>query len=570
MSHSIVLGAAGFIGRAVVAQLLEQGGSVVAGVRPGSEDRLTAWLRARAIDQTGLRVVSCDVTAKDLGLPADLDTTDIRDVYNCAARFAFGLGKDEAYAVNVTGALHVLDWAATLHELRRVVHITGYRITVEDSNEQDYERGAYGASKFESDPMLRRHAAERGIPLTIANPSSVLGAGQYVGLAGMVDDLWHGRLAAIPGGRETFVPIVDLDYFATFLINLPDQADTAGRSFTVLDSRTPVLPDLIRMLAGHLGVRAPRFSVPVGVIEKLPRALTGADPETLPFIADDRYDTAAADAVARTAGLAMPPAETVLRTWADHLVSSRFGAVEADPSAGFVDGTWVSGDREHPAYVLLHGLPLDSESWTEVRAALATPSLVADLPGLGRSAPGEIDDVLPRLMSAVRSRPVLVGHSLGCGPVLRYAAAHPDRVSGVVLVSPAFLQPRTGWLLRSPLAAVVLRRMSADALATQLGIPAGPAVDSAADNLRRPGAATRTIAALRHASAPERRKELTGLLAQVTVPVRIVAGTQDPLTMTVPQELSVIEGAGHYPQLTHPAQVAVEIARVGAQPVHAG
>ncbi|MFD6156870.1 alpha/beta fold hydrolase [Nocardia sp. NPDC060256] len=569
MSHSIVLGAAGFIGRAVVAQLLDQGGSVAAAVRPGSEDRLTTWLRARAIDQTGLTVVSCDVTAKDLGLPADLDTADIRDIYNCAARFAFGLGKDEAYAVNVTGALHVLDWAATLPELRRVVHITGYRITVEDSNEQDYERGAYGASKFESDPMLRRHAAERGIPLTIANPSSVLGAGQYVGLAGMVDDLWHGRLAAIPGGRETFVPIVDLDYFATFLISLPEQDDTTGRSYTVLDSRTPVLPDLIRVLAEHLGVRAPRFSVPVSVIEKLPRALTGADPETLPFIADDRYDTSAADTVARTAGLTMPSAETVLRTWADHLVSSRFGAVEADPTAGFIDGTWISGEREHPAYVLLHGLPVDSESWAEVRAALVAPSLVADLPGLGRSAPGEIDDVLPRLMSSVRSRPVLVGHSLGCAPVLRYAAAHPDRISGVVLVSPAFLQRRAGRILRSPLAALALRRISADALATQLGIPAGPAVDSAADNLRRPGVATRTVAALRHASAPARRNELAELLARVTVPVRIVAGTQDPLTMTVPQELAVIEGTGHYPQLTHPAQVAAEIARVGAQTVHA-
>lgn len=563
MSHSIVLGAAGFIGRAVVAQLLEQGGSVVAAVRPGGADRLTAWLRASAVDQTGLTVVSCDITAKDLGLP-DLDTSDVRDVYNCAARFAFGLDKDDAYAVNVTGALNVLDWAAALPTLRRVVHITGYRITVEDSNEQHYDRGAYGASKFESDPLLRRHAAARGIPLTIANPSSVLGPGQYVGLASMVEDLWRGRLTAIPGGRETFIPIVDLDYFAKFLISLPSQEDTAGRSLTVLDPRTPLLPEMIRLLADHLGVRAPRFSVPVGVIEKLPRALTGADPETLPFIADDRYDTAEADAVARAAGLTMPEAGTVLRTWADHLVSSRFGTVEEDPTAGFVDGTWVSGDQAHPDYVFLHGLPVDSDSWTEVRAVLDGPSLAADLPGLGRSAPGEIDDLLPRLMRTVRSRPVLVGHSLSCGPVLRYAAAHPDRVSGVVLVSPAFLQPRTGRLLRSPLAAAALRRMTAATLAARLGLPAGPAVDSAVAGLRRPGVAGRTIAALRRASAPARRDELARLLAKLEVPVRLIVGADDPLTIATPREPAVIEGAGHYPQLTHPAQVVAEIARIGA------
>lgn len=564
MSHSIVLGAAGFIGRAVVAQLLEQGESVVAAVRPGGEDRLGSWLRASAVDQRGLRVVACDITAKDLGLPADLDVTDIRDVYNCAARFAFGLGKDDAYAVNVTGALNMLDWAATLPTLRRVVHITGYRITVEESDEQHYDRGAYGASKFESDPLLRRHAAERGIPLTIANPSSVLGPGQYVGLASIVEDLWHGKLAAIPGGRETFVPIVDLDYFAKFLISLPSQADTAGRSLTVLDPRTPALPDLIRLLAGHVGVRAPRFSVPVSVIEKLPRALTGADPETLPFISDDRYDTSAADEVARAAGLTMPEAGSVLRTWADHLVSSRFGTVEEDPTAGFADGTWVSGDRVRPDYVFLHGLPVDSDSWTEVRTALGASSLAVDLPGLGRSAPGEIDDALPRLMRDVRSRPVLVGHSLGCGPVLRYAAAHPDRIAGVVLVSPAFLQSRTGWLLRSPLAAPALRRMTAAALATRLGLAQGPAVDSAAANLRRPGVAARTVAALRHASAPARRNELIELLARVQVPVRLVAGADDPLATATSRELTVIEGTGHYPQLTHPAQVAAAIAGVGA------
>lgn len=569
MSDSIVLGAAGFIGRAVVAHLLAQGGSVMAAVRPGSEQRLTTWLHAQAVDQTGLSVVSCDVTAKDLGLPTDLDAADVRDVYNCAARFAFGLGKDDAYAVNVTGALNVLDWAAALPGLRRVVHITGYRITVEDSAEQNYATGAYGASKFESDPLLRLRAAERGIPLTIANPSSVLGRGQYVGLASIVDDLWHGRLAAIPGGRETFLPIVDLDYFAAFLTELPKQADTAGRSFTVLDPRTPVLPELIRLLAGHMGVRAPRFSIPVGVIEKLPRALTGADPETLPFIADDRYDTAAADEVAHKAGLAMPDSETVLRAWADHLVSSRFGAVEADPTAGFVDGIWVSGDRAQPAYVLLHGLPVDSDSWTEVRKTLEAPSLVADLPGLGRSAPGEIDEVLPRLMSIVRSRPVLVGHSLGCGPVLKYAAAHPDRISGVVLVAPAFLQRRASRLLGSPLAAVALRRMSAAALATRLGIAAGAAVDSAVANLRRPGVAVRTVAALRRASAPARRNELAELLAGIDVPVRIVVGAEDPLAVAVPPEVVVIEGTGHYPQLTHPAQVAAEIAQVGVRAVGA-
>lgn len=153
MSDSIVFGAAGFLGRAAVARLLERGHSVTAAVRQGSEERLLGWLRKRGVDPAALDVVACDVTAPDLGLPAGFDPSGIRDVYNCAARFAFGLAPEDAYAVNVTGALRVLDWAAALPDLRRVVHITGYRITVEESDEQHYARGAYGASKFESDPL---------------------------------------------------------------------------------------------------------------------------------------------------------------------------------------------------------------------------------------------------------------------------------------------------------------------------------------------------------------------------------------------------------------------------------
>ncbi|WP_174183968.1 alpha/beta fold hydrolase [Nocardia barduliensis] len=568
MSDSIVFGAAGFLGRAAVARLLEQGHSVTAALRSGSEERLTGWLRRRGVDPSELEIVACDVTAEDLGLPAGFDPSGIRDVYNCAARFAFGLAPEDAYAVNVTGALHVLEWAAALPGLRRLVHITGYRITVEQSDEQHYEKGAYGASKFESDPLLRRRAAELGVALTIANPSSVIGPGQYVGLAGVVEQLWNGKLPATPGGADTFVPIVDLDYFTDFLISLPTLPDTAGRSYTVLDDRTPVLPKLLRLLAGHLGVRAPRFSIPVGVIAKLPRSLTGADPESLTFIADDRYDTSAAQEVARRAGLTMPPTEATVLAWADHLVASRFGAATDDPTAGFENGIWVSGERECPDYVLVHGLPLDGESWNAVRAELDGPSLAVDLPGLGRSAPGDHDAVLPGLLSSVRTRPVLVGHSLGCGPVLRYAAEHPERISGVVLVAPAFLQPRSGVLLRSPLATVAMRRVSAGKLASRLGVPESAAIAGAAANLRRRGVAARTVAALRRASAPARREELRALLERIPAPVRIVTGSADPLTVATARDSVSIEGAGHYPQLTHPARLAAELTRVAAVAAH--
>ncbi|WP_405852982.1 alpha/beta fold hydrolase [Streptomyces sp. NBC_00090] len=547
---AIVFGATGFIGRSLVAELLTRGRRVAAAVR---KDTLTPWLASQGVDTAGLEIVTADITRPLSGLP------EVRDVYNAAARFAFGLGAEEARATNVTGALHVLEWAASLPGLRRLVHISGYRVSAAGGQADYAALGAYEASKFEADLAVRARARELGVPLTIANPSTVIGPGQYVGLASLVEDLWRGRLPALPGGPDTFLPIATIDYFARFLAEVP--AAPAGEHYWVLDDSTPLLPDLIRTIAEHTGVRAPRRTVPVGLLRRLPRTLTGADPETLSFLSSDRYPTASARAFAASAGLEMPPAADALRAWADDLVAARFGG--ASPwlrPYGFhaVAGsrTWVTGERHRPAHVLLHGLPMNADLWAPLAAHLPGPVLAPDLPGLGRSAATDrpVDAWLADLLSPVATRPVLVAHSAACGPALRFAVDHPERLSGLVLVSPAFLQAPAARLARSGLAAPMLRRVSAARLARTLGVPEGAEVESAAADLGRRGVARRVAAALR-TDVAERRRSRT-LLDRVEVPVRIVVGSADPLVTAVDHPVTEIAGAGHYPQLTHPSQLA--------------
>ncbi|MEU2241836.1 alpha/beta fold hydrolase [Streptomyces sp. NPDC018338] len=551
---AIVFGATGFIGRSLVAELLTRGRRVAAAVR---KDTLTPWLAAQGVDTAKLEIVTADITRPLSGLP------EARDVYNAAARFAFGLGAEEARATNVAGALHVLEWAAALPGLRRLVHISGYRVSAADGPADYAALGAYEASKSEADLAVRTRARELGVPLTIANPSTVIGPGQYVGLASLVEDLWRGRLPALPGGPDTFLPITTIDYFARFLAEVP--AAPAGEHYWVLDDGTPLLPDLIRTIAEHTGVRAPRRTVPAGLLRRLPPKLIGADPETLSFLSNDRYPTASARAFAASAGLEMPPAADALRDWADDLVAARFGG--ASPwlrPYGFraVAGsrTWVTGERHRPAHVLLHGLPMNADLWAPLAAHLPGPVLAPDLPGLGRSAPTDqpVDAWLADLLSPVSTRPVLVAHSAACGPALRFAVDHPDRVGGLVLVSPAFLQAPAARLARSGLAAPVLRRTSAARLARTLGVPEGAEVESAAADLRRRGVARRVAAALRTDAAERGRSR--ALLDRVGVPVRIVVGAKDPLVTAVDHPVTEIAGAGHYPQLTHPSRLAHHLA----------
>ncbi|MGA6168364.1 alpha/beta fold hydrolase [Amycolatopsis magusensis] len=456
-----VFGATGFLGRWTVLHLLGRGRQVAAVVRaPGG---LRDWLLDHGADVERLLFVTADITAgASLGLSAEDDRRlmDVREVFNAAAIYRFGLSREQAQAVNVDGAVNVVRWAGTRPNLRTLIHVSGYRVGLDpepryplpeaESAKLYRSKGAYEGSKTEADAAVRVLAAQLGIPLTVVNPSSVIGhsttgeAGQYLGLAELVRDLWTGKLPALPGTARTFVPVVTVDYFAEFMATLTECGP--GDRHWVLDEKTPDLPKLVRLLAEHLGVRAPKFRVPVGLVRRLPSSLTGANPETLTFLAEDRYDTESARAV----GLRQPPVEIALRRWADRLVADGFGATPAVLPGGFHDiggaRTYVAGDRSTPKTVVLQGIPFISQAGQDVPGSV----LVADPPGLGRSGPaaGKPEDWLAELLAPVRSRPILIAHSVAAAPALRYAAAQSDRIAGLVLVAPHFLHdtplaPRT-------------------------------------------------------------------------------------------------------------------------------
>ncbi|MFJ9520187.1 SDR family oxidoreductase [Kitasatospora sp. NPDC101801] len=337
---TLVLGANGFIGRWLVRELLVQGNPVAVGIRSGRDAELRRWLTGHDTATDALTTVAADITRPDLGLsPADHERlTEVRDIHNLAALFRFGLPRDEARTANRDGAVHVLRWAAARPATRRLVHLSGYRVAGHpsplppDRTDRLYRRlGAYEASKIEGDSAVRALAPELGLPLSVVSPSTVIGhsvtgeAGQYLGLAALVEQLYRGRLPALAGSRRTFVPVVAADHLARFLAAVPQYDRGPLHQHTVLDPATPELPSLIALLADHLGVRAPRLRLPVALVRHLPRALTGADPETLSFLATDRYDTTSADHLATAAGLHHPPVAETLRRWADHLVATDFG-----------------------------------------------------------------------------------------------------------------------------------------------------------------------------------------------------------------------------------------------------
>ncbi|WP_353827465.1 alpha/beta hydrolase [Agromyces sp. SYSU T0242] len=127
-------------------------------------------------------------------------------------------------------------------------------------------------------------------------------------------------------------------------------------------------------------------------------------------------------------------------------------------------GQWHADAGGTPV-LAIHGITASHRAWHHVADALPARRIVApDLRGRGRSAdlPGpwslrdHADDQARVLDALGIDRALVVGHSMGAFVTVRFAAAHPDRVAGVVLVDGGLPIPHPEGLAPDEVAAAVL------------------------------------------------------------------------------------------------------------------
>jgi pimeloyl-ACP methyl ester carboxylesterase/nucleoside-diphosphate-sugar epimerase len=500
----------------------------------------------------------------------------ITEIHNCAGSYRFGMTAQEARSSNVGIVEKLIDFAAGLPKLQRVVHVSGYRVggqdpaTVpwsEDHRTAVYrELGAYEASKVESDALFQALALERRVPWTIVNPASVIGhsvtgeSDQLIGLATTIGQIRDGAVAALPGNHKTFLPVITVDYLAAFMSAAAVDPAAAGQAYWILDDATPPLADLLTHVGRHLGVKVPGVRMPIGVIRRLPQWITKADPETLTFMSADRYPTDSAIEFAHKHGIPMPDVLVSLERWADHLDAYRFGTV-TDHGRRIVH---VGGVRTfelgvaNSSRVVFPGLPVNADTWAGVASGIG--ARVVDLPGLGLSGGTGVQDWEQWLPAVLGPEPAdLIGHSIGAAAAVMAADRLPARVKSLTLIAPFFLQVPMRARPRQ-LVSAYLRHANPVRLSQQLtgsGASAA-ALESSVGDLKR-GSAARVAKHLALAGSKPWRTELREALGRFTGTVRIITGSDDPLApeameqlRSVPNiELISVPGAGHHPQLTH-------------------
>ncbi|VAW13838.1 hypothetical protein MNBD_ALPHA11-1773, partial [hydrothermal vent metagenome] len=271
----LVTGATGLIGRWLVPQLSSQGKNVAVLIRNAAKrsQEYKEWIGLQNGNPAIVEFFEFDLTVPDNSL-LNLDISQVQDVYHLAARYQFGLNKHEVRKTNVLGSLSFLQWCNQIPNLSRFIFVTGYLAATHakniqrlDINEQQkaienqYRRtGAYEASKIEENIALQKRAKSLNIPYTIINPSAIIGDSktgqttQFIGPSDLVADLFFGKLPALVGGPDIFVPLVSVDFVARFMAQITKFPQSASQSYWLLDQTTPNLPQLVKSIANHMGV----------------------------------------------------------------------------------------------------------------------------------------------------------------------------------------------------------------------------------------------------------------------------------------------------------------------------
>ena len=255
----IVTGATGFLGGAVVRELISRGRSVTALALPG--DPLLPLLPEGAIVRFG------DVTDRATLIPVFEGAEGCR-VIHCAGMVSVAAGQGEALGrINVQGTENIaglcLEYGA-----KRLVYVSsvhaiperpmGEVITEECRVSPELVHGAYAKSKAAANKKVLL-AAEKGLDAGIVYPSGIIGPGDrgMGSMTVMLRSFLRGRLPAGVCGGYDFVDVRDA---AAGAVSCADSG-RPGEGY-ILSGRYASIKELLTLVGRLSGRRAPGLFLP--------------------------------------------------------------------------------------------------------------------------------------------------------------------------------------------------------------------------------------------------------------------------------------------------------------------
>ena len=259
---TLVTGATGFVGAAVVRRLLARGETVRVLTRPAS-DRSN-------IDDLPVEIALGDLLAPD-SLPAAL--SGCRSLYHVAADYRLWAPKPEAmYQANVEGSCNLIRHAMAAG-VERIVYTSSVAVLgrTADGRPADEETpvtiddmvGHYKRSKFLAEEAVRSLITDEDAPVTIVNPSTPIGPRDIkpTPTGRMIVEAAAGRM---PAYVDTGLNIVHVDDVAEGHLLAHDRGRIGERY--VLGGQDMTLAEILRAIAEIVGRPPPKVRLPHNLI----------------------------------------------------------------------------------------------------------------------------------------------------------------------------------------------------------------------------------------------------------------------------------------------------------------
>ena len=259
---SLVTGANGFLGSAVVRALRADGRAVRALVRANSD--------RRNLEGLDVEIVTGDVTDRDSLAAA---TSGCAAVYHVAADYRLWVADPAPmYRTNVDGSLNVLEIAAAAG-VERMVYTSSVAVLGINANRTPADEdtpvsvrdmiGHYKRSKFLAERAVRSRARELGFPVVTVNPSTPIGPGDIkpTPTGRILLDAAAGRM---PAFVDTGLNLVHVDDVARGHL-LACAAGASGERY-ILGGEDFSLQRVLELVAGHVGRKAANVRLPHWVV----------------------------------------------------------------------------------------------------------------------------------------------------------------------------------------------------------------------------------------------------------------------------------------------------------------
>ena len=258
---TLVTGATGFIGAALVRQLLDQGDTIRVLVRPQSDRR----------NIEGLKIQTANGDLQDIAsLHAALK--GCRWVYHMASHYSLWASDPKVfYRVNVDGTKTLMQ-AAWKADVERIVYTStvgalGIPPDGRPGNEETPVSlsdmvGHYKRSKFLAEQTVME-MAKQGLPVVIVNPSAPVGPRDIkpTPTGQIILDFLKGRMWAY---LNTGLNLIDVEDVARGHILAMEKGRISQKY--ILGHRNMTLREIFEMLGTISGIKPPRFKAPYSLV----------------------------------------------------------------------------------------------------------------------------------------------------------------------------------------------------------------------------------------------------------------------------------------------------------------